>query len=95
MSTRVVVLAALCVGGSGLSLAPMSLLDSCLPGTSSQAPGWTCYSPPWARPALALSATLLAASLLGLILAGLLRLRGRAGRRAPSRSCPGPWDGRR
>ena len=69
MSTRVVALTALCAGGAGLSLAPMSLSTRAFPAPGPRAPGWTCYSPPWARPALALSATLLAASLVGLILA--------------------------
>lgn len=45
---------------AGLLLTGFGYLDSC-PGTP--APGWSCYSPPWAIPAYDLGRALLALSL--------------------------------
>jgi hypothetical protein len=81
MRTRTLTVVALCVGGTGVVLGFWGLIDSCLPGTWSRTPGWSCYSPPWAWPALALGAVLVTLALIGLMVAGLAHLR-RVTRRA-------------
>ncbi len=79
-----VALTALVLGLAGLMVGGFGFMDSCLPGSWSGDPGSSCYSPPWAAPALALGTIAVVVSGLGLATAGLSYLHFAGRRRRPT-----------